>query len=536
MPNENQTVGYLDVDISAAMSSLDTLLKVLRSLSGPVGDVSRIQNTSLKETPAGLNATIKGFDELGRSIRQVVQDGKIVSTTLNEVSALSKQMDTAKKLVSQQSAAYRELATVSSALKRAQEGTQTHKLLNDRLTALRSEITARKQQMDLLEDEAAQIVKNSNLLQEQAKMRQRVSQAAAAVEDRTASKAHTEAIREANKMYNQQVELLRKINTLTLARDATPVEQTNLRADYDAQIQATSARYASNEWLIQQMDEQIVQESELAHMIETRIKLEKELRAAQTTQQAKQADADYLNPAVLQEAQKAYERLRAAQQNYLSAMRAGDSSGKSYWQTEIDSALQIIKLTQQKTSGTQMEAKAAKQLEDIYRQVDATVKNHEKNVESMSKRITGLDKVISEIGTHIRQVVMMHVTNALENMWSDALDYAQTYYDLLNEIRIVSGYSEDQAAILGQQYRDIAKEMKVSSTEIAEAAVEYWRQGLPADEVNDRLVQTIQYAKVSSLEFSESAELMTAATNAMGVSAQRVADVWTYLGDASASG
>ena len=130
-------------------------------------------------------------------------------------------MDTAKKLVSQQSAAYRELATVSSALKRAQEGTQTYKLLNDRLTALRNEITARKEQMDLLENEAAQIVKNSNLLQEEAKMRQRVSQAAAAVEDRAASKANAEAIREANKMYNQQVDLLKRINSLTLARDAT---------------------------------------------------------------------------------------------------------------------------------------------------------------------------------------------------------------------------------------------------------------------------------------------------------------------------
>ena len=117
-------------------------------------------------------------------------------------------MDTARKLVSQQSAAYRELATVSSALKRAQEGTSTHKFLEDRLTALRKEITARKQQMDLLEDEAAQIIKNSNLLQEQAKMRQRVSQAAAAVEDRAASKANAEAIREANKMYNQQVYLV----------------------------------------------------------------------------------------------------------------------------------------------------------------------------------------------------------------------------------------------------------------------------------------------------------------------------------------
>lgn len=42
MPNENQTIGYLNIDISGAMSSLDTLLKVLKSLSGPVGDVSRI--------------------------------------------------------------------------------------------------------------------------------------------------------------------------------------------------------------------------------------------------------------------------------------------------------------------------------------------------------------------------------------------------------------------------------------------------------------------------------------------------------------
>lgn len=536
MPNENQTIGYLNIDISRAMSSLDTLLKVLRSLSGPVGDVSRIQNTSLKTTPDGLRATIKGFDELGRSISQVVKDGEIVSTTLKEVSALSKQMDTAKKLVSQQSAAYRELATVSSALKRAQEGTQTYKLLNDRLTALRSEITARKEQMDLLENEAAQIVKNSNLLQEEAKMRQRVSQAAAAVEDRAASKANAEAIREANKMYNQQVDLLKRINSLTLARDATPVGQTNLRADYDARIQATSARYASNEWLIQQMDEQIVQESKLANMLETRIKLENELRAAQATQRAKQADADYLNPAVLQEAQKAYERLRAAQQNYLSAMRAGDSSSKNYWQTEIDGAQETIRTIQQKVNVSQLEENAAKRLQDIYVQTDAAINLHSKNVDSLKTNLTGFDKIISEIGTHIRQVVMMHVTNTLENMWSDALDYARTYYDLLNEIRIVSGYSEDQVKVLGQQYRDIARDMKVSSTEIAEAAVEYWRQGLPADEVNDRLVQTIQYAKVSSLEFSESAELMTAATNAMGVSAQRVADVWTYLGDASASG
>lgn len=78
--------------------------------------------------------------------------------------------------------------------------------------------------------------------------------------------------------------------------------------------------------------------------------------------------------------------------------------------------------------------------------------------------------------------------------------------------------------------------MSVSATEIATAAVEFWRQGLSEDEVDRRLVATTQYAKISAMEFDEAAELITAATNTMEISAQRVVDVFAYLGDASASG
>ncbi len=89
---------------------------------------------------------------------------------------------------------------------------------------------------------------------------------------------------------------------------------------------------------------------------------------------------------------------------------------------------------------------------------------------------------------------------------------------------------------MGQSYRKLAAQMSVTSTEIAEAAVEFWRQGLDEAEVNSRLKATTQYAKISSMAFEESAELVTAATNTMEISAQRVVDVFAYLGDASASG
>lgn len=82
----------------------------------------------------------------------------------------------------------------------------------------------------------------------------------------------------------------------------------------------------------------------------------------------------------------------------------------------------------------------------------------------------------------------------------------------------------------------MATEMSVTSREIAEAAVEYWRQGLPEDQVNERLQATIKYAKISGLEFSDAAELMTSATNTYGVAADKVADIWSVLGDESATG
>lgn len=135
-----------------------------------------------------------------------------------------------------------------------------------------------------------------------------------------------------------------------------------------------------------------------------------------------------------------------------------------------------------------------------------------------------------------RWVATLVVMRGLNSIWREMTEYAASYYDAMNEIRIVTNYTQEQADALGASYRQMAKDMSVSSTEIAKAAVEYWRQGLPEGDVNDRLKYTTAYAKISKMEFAAAAELMTAATNSMEISAGRVADVWAYLGDESASG
>jgi NifU-like protein involved in Fe-S cluster formation len=56
----------------------------------------------------------------------------------------------------------------------------------------------------------------------------------------------------------------------------------------------------------------------------------------------------------------------------------------------------------------------------------------------------------------------------------------------LNQIRIVTGATIEEADAMGDSYRRMAQQMSVSSTEIANAAVEFWRQGLSESEVNSR--------------------------------------------------
>jgi len=140
------------------------------------------------------------------------------------------------------------------------------------------------------------------------------------------------------------------------------------------------------------------------------------------------------------------------------------------------------------------------------------------------------------VGNAAYRMVEDFVEDKIREFWTNGWEYAQSYYDQLNEIRIVTGQTAEEAAQMGKVYRNMAKEMSVSSTEIASAAVEFWRQGLDESEVNSRLKNTTQYAKISGLEFQEAAELVTAATNSMNLDAQRVVDVFAYLGDASASG
>lgn len=106
----------------------------------------------------------------------------------------------------------------------------------------------------------------------------------------------------------------------------------------------------------------------------------------------------------------------------------------------------------------------------------------------------------------------------------------------MTDISIVYNMTQGQVDQLAQSYNELAKSMAVSTAEIAKASVEYYRQGLTTEQVNQRMKQTIEYAKVSGLALDEASTILTATVNSMDIDIKRASDVFSYLGDATATG
>lgn len=122
------------------------------------------------------------------------------------------------------------------------------------------------------------------------------------------------------------------------------------------------------------------------------------------------------------------------------------------------------------------------------------------------------------------------------NFFKDGIQYVNQLDQALTQISIVTSQNQSSVAALGEQYNKLAESMGVTTTEIANEATELYRQGLSQDQVESRMKIITEYAKISSLDTKTASEIMTAAINSMGVSATRAADVWSYLGDATATG
>lgn len=255
------------------------------------------------------------------------------------------------------------------------------------------------------------------------------------------------------------------------------------------------------------------------------VKFETDMRNLQN-QQAAKAQTNQIR-----ELEQAYRQLSNAYSNYMKAFKSGDSAGMATWRDQIQAAQAYFDKIRESVNVESMEESQRIRINALIQQAARLAADQAAEEQRVTAQKERQRTVMNSINSAMSWLISMVVIRGIRTLWRNAITYATEYYDRLNEIRVVTGKSQEEAMELGAQFREIASEMSVSSTEIASAATLFFRQGLGDMDVMERLEATIQYAKVTGVEVAEAAEIVTAAVNSMGLDAERVTDVLVYLGD-----
>lgn len=256
-------------------------------------------------------------------------------------------------------------------------------------------------------------------------------------------------VKYANELYREQLDALRKIYTLKTQRlnvqDGTATAQ-----NIDAQITTAERLVAANNQIITLLGQEAIARSKLVNLSAEEAVLAQKLTNAQAAKQDKKTlDAQKAASGVneLKAAQQAYSQLTNAYRQYNAAVKNGNETGQAYWDQSAQSALQELQTIEQKIGSMNIEESVRKRILTLIEQAKNAEATHNKTLSDHNGEVSELEKSLDKVGSRILQMAAtMLVLRGLKSVWQEATRFAQEYYDLLNEIRIVSGKTETEAA------------------------------------------------------------------------------------------
>lgn len=166
-----------------------------------------------------------------------------------------------------------------------------------------------------------------------------------------------------------------------------------------------------------------------------------------------------------------------------------------------------------------------------------------KSISTAEAPVTRINKQLEEMVVSLKNTARWQISSSILHGFmgtlSSAYGYAKDLNKSLNDIRIVTGQSEEQMAKFAEQANKAAKSLSSTTTAYTNAALIFYQQGLDDDAVQDRTDTVIKMANVTGDSAEEVSSYMTAIWENFAdgsKSLEYYADVITRLGaDTAAS-
>lgn len=234
----------------------------------------------------------------------------------------------------------------------------------------------------------------------------------------------------------------------------------------------------------------------------------------------------------------AYRDLITAQREYNRSEKAGNGQS-GYWQSRINASRQILTNIQQQASSLGLNADQMQRINDLAQRANNAQDLFNQNLSQGNSTTEALADNFDKIWGKLKMIAGLSLTK----MFYDAYKYAMDFDKAITDIAIITQTSIEDARALGDEYRGLASDLNVASTEIAKAAATIYRQGYTdKSDVEGIISGVTKFGAVTDLSTDQAIKYMTASMQNFRKESEsaedvvaRIGDTWSYMGDTVAT-
>ena len=117
------------------------------------------------------------------------------------------------------------------------------------------------------------------------------------------------------------------------------------------------------------------------------------------------------------------------------------------------------------------------------------------------------------------------VINYIKGFFTSTINLTKQLDAVMVDLQIVTGKTREQVKGLMQDYGNLANQLGVTTSEVANSANEWLRMGYNAEDVNTLVTETMKLAKLGMIDSAKATEYMVSAVKGYGVEVQNTSNI-----------
>lgn len=235
----------------------------------------------------------------------------------------------------------------------------------------------------------------------------------------------------------------------------------------------------------------------------------------------------------------AYQTLKTGISEYNKAKKQGDSQGMQYWQQQITASKQVLDTARANIDELGLEESQRQKVLNIIQQSETAMRGFN-NQQSQSQQFA--DGLANQ-WTKLWGIMKLLSGFSIYKIFGEATNYAKQFDAAMTDIDVITKGTTVSTSGLGGAYRKLANDLRVSSTEIAQANATIFRQGFTnSADAQAVTVGATKFGAVTGIGTAAAIQNMTAAIqnfreegDDIGEFVMHLGDVWSYMGDTVAT-